>query len=148
LNVIFRNLGCLKLWWLGVFIAPNHQVSRWETAGDGRTGQSGAPPDTHYSVSGAPPRNPTVRVLEQLTVGAFVFLWHRTVWWCTGQSGAPLTRCSDFCRVLCCTVPAVRVDRCALDSRCPLAHRTDSPVNYSGARLRFPESGWLTLVRS
>jgi hypothetical protein len=23
----------------------------------------------------------------------------------------------------------------------------DSPVNYSGARLRFPESGWLTPVR-
>jgi hypothetical protein len=30
-------------------------------------------------VSGALPRHPIVRVLEQLTVGAFVFLWHRTV---------------------------------------------------------------------
>jgi hypothetical protein len=55
-------------------------------------------PDTHCSVSGSPPRHPTVRVLEQLTVGAFVFLWHRIVWWCTGQSGAPPTRYSDFGR--------------------------------------------------
>jgi hypothetical protein len=65
--------------WLGVFIAPNHFHSRWEAAVDGRTGQSGAPPDTHCSVFGAPPRHPIVKVLEQLTVGAFVFLWHRTV---------------------------------------------------------------------
>jgi hypothetical protein len=55
-------------------------------------------PDTHCLVSGALPRHPTVRVLEQLTVGAFVFLWHQIVWWCTEQSGAPLIRCSDFCR--------------------------------------------------
>jgi hypothetical protein len=95
LNVMFRKLGCLKLWWLGVFIALNHQSSRW--GGCCRWAQSGAPPDTHFSVSGAPQRHPTIRVLEQLTVGAFVFLWHRTVWWCTGQSGAPLTCCSDFC---------------------------------------------------
>jgi hypothetical protein len=123
LNVMFRKLGCLELWWLGVFIAPTTKIAVGEAAVDGRTGQSGAPPDTHCSVSGAPPFHPTVRVLEQLTVGAFVFLWHQTVWWCSGQFGAPLTRCSDFCCVLCCTVPAVRVDRCALESGCPLAHR-------------------------
>jgi hypothetical protein len=111
-------------------------------------------------VSGAPPCHPTIRVIEQMTIGAFVFLWHRTVWWCTGQSGAPLTRCSDFCVALLLTVAPVRVNRCTLDSRCPLAHRTvrwhtgqsggtpDSPVNYSGAHLHFPESAWLTLVRS
>jgi hypothetical protein len=29
LNVMFRNLGSLELWWLGVFIALNHQSSRW-----------------------------------------------------------------------------------------------------------------------
>jgi hypothetical protein len=28
LNVIFRKLGCLKLWWLGVFIAPRSQPPR------------------------------------------------------------------------------------------------------------------------
>jgi hypothetical protein len=100
LNVMFRKLGCLKLWWLGVFIAPTTKLVVGEAAVYGRTGQSGAPLDTHCLVSGAPPCHPTVRVLEQSTVGAFVFLWHRTVWWCTGQSGAPLTRCSDFCRAL------------------------------------------------
>jgi hypothetical protein len=73
LNVIFRKLGCLKLWWLGVFIALNHQGSRWEAAVDGRTGQFGAPPDRHCAMSGVLPRHPTVRVLEQLTIGAFVF---------------------------------------------------------------------------
>jgi hypothetical protein len=124
LNVMFIKLGCLELWWLGVFIALNHQSSRWEATGDGRTGQSGAPPDTHCLVSGAPPRHPTVRVQEQLTVGAFVFLWHWAVWWCTGQSGAPLTRCSDFCRALYCTVPTVRVNRCTEVAVAPLAHRT------------------------
>jgi hypothetical protein len=84
----------------GVFaFAPTTtKVAIGEAAVDGRTGQSSAPPDTHCSVSGAPPRHPTVRVLEKLTVGAFVFLWHRIVWWCTEQSGAPLTRCSDICR--------------------------------------------------
>ena len=155
LNVIFRKLGCLKLWWLGAFIAPNHQGSRWEAAGDGRTGQSGAPPDTHYSVSGAPPRHPTVRVLEQLIVAALVFLWHRTVWWCTGQSGAPLTRCSDFYRALCCTVHAFRVDRCVARWIAIARWHTeqsgsapDSPMNYSGARPSFPESDWLDPVRS
>ena len=55
-------------------------------------------PDRYCALSGAPPCHPTVRVLEQLTVGAFVFLWHRTVLWCTEHSGAPLTRCSDFYR--------------------------------------------------
>jgi hypothetical protein len=68
--------------------------------------------------------HPTVRVLEQLTIGAFVFLWHRTVWWCTRQSGTPLTRYSDFYCVLCCIVPAVRVDLSTLESRCPQVHRT------------------------
>jgi hypothetical protein len=41
-----------------------------------------------------------------------------------GQSGAPLTSCSDFCRG---TVPhcsSVRVDRCAQIAVAPLAHRT------------------------
>jgi hypothetical protein len=46
---------------------------------DGRTGQSGAPPDRYCSLSGAPPRHPTVRVLEQLTIEGFVLLWHRIV---------------------------------------------------------------------
>jgi hypothetical protein len=61
----------------------------------------------------------------------------------TGQSGAPLTSCSDFCvALLTCQSRPLRAN-----SRCS-AGSPDSPVNYSGARLRFPESGWLTLVRS
>jgi hypothetical protein len=50
LNEMFRMLGCLVLWWLGM------------AAVDGRTGQSGAPPDRSCSLSGALPRHPTVRV--------------------------------------------------------------------------------------
>jgi hypothetical protein len=44
---------------------------------DGRTGQSGAPPDTVRCATGhcpmRQPRHPTVRVRAQSTVGAFVF---------------------------------------------------------------------------
>jgi hypothetical protein len=58
----------------GYLYPPTTNVAVGEAAGDWRTGQPGAPPDTHCSVSGVPPRHPTVRVLEQLTVGAFVFL--------------------------------------------------------------------------
>jgi hypothetical protein len=29
LNEMFGMLGCQRLWWLGVFIAPNHLGSRW-----------------------------------------------------------------------------------------------------------------------
>jgi hypothetical protein len=39
-------LGCLEEWWLGVFIAPTTKMSLGNSAVDGRTGQSGAPPDT------------------------------------------------------------------------------------------------------
>jgi hypothetical protein len=124
LNAMFGMLGWLWMRWLGVFIAPNHFHSRW--GGCCRWTHQTVRCATGHSLLSvrAPPRHPTVRVLEQLTVGAFVFLWHWTVWWCTGQSGAPLTRCSDFCVSLCCIVPAVRVDCCVLDSRYSLAHRT------------------------
>jgi hypothetical protein len=65
----------------GVFIALNHQGSRWESAGDGRTRQSGAPPDRHCSLFGASPRHPTVMVQSS------VDRW--TLSSCgTGQSGA------------------------------------------------------------
>jgi hypothetical protein len=64
----------------------------------------------------------------------------------TGQSGAPLSFCSDFCRVYCCALFAVRVDRWREVAVAPLAHRTvrctpDSPVNFSGAAFHFPEAG-------
>jgi hypothetical protein len=64
----------------------------------------------------------------------------------TGQSGAPLSFCSDFCRVYCCALFTVRVDRWREVAVAPLAHQTvrctpDSPVNYSGAAFCFPEAG-------
>jgi hypothetical protein len=59
-----------------------------------------------------------------ITVGGFVLLWHRTVRWHTGQFGAPLTCCSDFCRSTVLHYSSVRDDRCTLDSHCPLAHQT------------------------
>jgi hypothetical protein len=117
---------------------------------DGRTGQSGAPPDRHCRLSGAPPRHPTVRVLEQLTVGGIVFLRHRTVRchteqvmftvWCASDF------CSHFCRALLCTV-AFAESTVARVSRCS-AGVPDSPVNYSGVRLVKPESGWFSPVRT
>jgi hypothetical protein len=42
----------------------------------------------------------------------------------TGQSGAPLTCCSDFCAALLLHYSFGRVDRCAQVAVAPLAHRT------------------------
>jgi hypothetical protein len=95
----------------GVFIALNHQGSRW---GDycrwsHRTGP------VHYSVR--------CHVTQPLgfgvrsTVGALSPCG-------TGQSGAPLTFCSDFCRALftyCSTLQSRPLRELAFD---PLAHRT------------------------
>jgi hypothetical protein len=82
LNENLGKLGCLEWWWLGVFIALNHQTTvgagccRWahrtvrcashvtqplgfgsfcplEALSSSGTGQSGAAPDRHFSLSGA-----------------------------------------------------------------------------------------------
>jgi hypothetical protein len=46
----------------GIYSLPTTS-SRWLiSAGDGRTGQSGAPPDSHYALSGARHVSATVRV--------------------------------------------------------------------------------------
>jgi hypothetical protein len=42
----------------------------------------------------------------------------------TGQSGDSLILCSDFCRVYCCSLFTVRVDRWREVAVAPLAHRT------------------------
>jgi hypothetical protein len=68
-----------------------------KAAGDGRTGQSGAPPNMHCRLSGAPPHHPTVRVLEQSTVGGFVLMRHRTVRCHTGHVLFTVRYASDFC---------------------------------------------------
>jgi hypothetical protein len=69
LNVNLRKLGYLEWWWLGVFIALNHQTtvgtgcSRWVHR------------IVRCTIGHCPvrqPCHPTVRVLELLTVGGFV----------------------------------------------------------------------------
>jgi hypothetical protein len=119
-------------------------VAVGEAAGDGHTGQSSAPPDRHCSLSGVLPRHLIVRVRSWSTVGGFVLLWHRTVRCHTGQSGAPLTSCSDFCR------DTVHLSESTIGPSEPLLRllngqsggTPDSPVNYSGGRPVIPESGW------
>jgi hypothetical protein len=49
---------------------------------------------------------------------------HRTVWCNTEQYGAPLTFCSDFCRVTVLNCSPIRVDRYPQISVAPLVHRT------------------------
>jgi hypothetical protein len=63
----------------GVFIALNHQGSRWGVAGDGRTGEFGAPPNRYCAQSGALPRHPTVRVWSEVEHWSFVLLLHQIV---------------------------------------------------------------------
>jgi hypothetical protein len=109
-------LGSYTLKWpVGVvFIATNQNVAvaegcwRW----------------AHRTVSGALPRQLVVRAWSWSTVGGFVLTWHRTVRCDTGQSGAPLTNCSDFCCAHCYVLFTVRVDHCAQIVVAPLVHRT------------------------
>jgi hypothetical protein len=114
-------------------------VAVGEAASDGRTRQSGAPPDRHCSLSSPLPRHPTVRVWSWSTVGGFVLLRHRTV------------RCpSDFAALTsawyCAALFLLSELTVGADSRCS-AGTPDSLVIYSGARTRIPESGWFGLVR-
>jgi hypothetical protein len=112
---------------LGVpFIAPRHlgavgtqQGRQFLPSVGWRTGQSGAPPDNHCSMSGAD----LLPFLAQSTVGSSGWLVHQTVWcpqptvgaghaspadcatdhcaggrWLTGQSGAPPDSPVNFSR--------------------------------------------------
>jgi hypothetical protein len=117
-----------------VFIALNHQGNRWEAAGDGRTGQSGAPPDRSCSLSGALPCHPTIRVRSSVDHWSFVSLRHRTVR-CPSDFLVWLLRCTVAALFTFAESTVARVSRCS-------AGTPDSPVNYSGVRLHFPESGW------
>jgi hypothetical protein len=106
-----------------------------------RTGQSGAPPDSHCSMSGAD----LFPILAQSTIADSWQLAHRTL------SGAH--------RTVRCPLPTVSVghalpadcvaDRCAGgrwltgQSGAP----PDSPVNYSRTPPNFPESGLFTEVQ-
>jgi hypothetical protein len=120
-----EKLGCLEWWWLEGIYSPNHQNSRWgglmsmgapdspvrqprhptvrvltvSTVGaltSWCTGQSGAAPDSHCSLSGAPSDAAlTLRELSghcsrcQPTVEVDRCAGDRCSAWHTGQSGAP-----------------------------------------------------------
>jgi hypothetical protein len=85
LNAMCRMLGWLEWWWLGVFIALNHQTTVGVAAVDGCTGQSGAPPDTVRCAS---------HVTQPLWFGSFWPLEALSSSG-TGQSGAePDRHCS------------------------------------------------------
>ena len=128
---------------VGVFIAFNHQSSHW--GGCWRWAHRTVRCATGHSLfsvrcATTSPNRYGSRAVDCwrpcLLVAPDSLVVHRTV-------SCP----SDLCRgtVLHCSF--VRVDHCALHSRYP-AGTPDSPVNYSGARPRFPKSGWLDHVRS
>jgi hypothetical protein len=93
----------------GIYSLPTTSSCWLNSAGDGRTGQSGAPPDRHYALSGARHVSATVRVQSRSTVGAFVVLLHQTVR-CPLTSGL---HCSSW-----------QVNVVAQGAVAPLAHRT------------------------
>jgi hypothetical protein len=133
--------------WGGMY---SHQpnCSRWR-----RLLAMGAPdsPVHNRTVSGASPRHLVVRPWSWSTVGGFVLMWHRTVRRHTGQSGAPLTFCSDIWIALF----TLQSRPLCTDSRCsagapdsPVAHRT---VRWIIAELRMGKPNlkslsWFTLV--
>jgi hypothetical protein len=139
--VLAENLDALKCGGWGYLYPQPPKWSLGKAVCDGRTGQSGAPPDT-------------IRCASHVTQSLGFDHWssdmwgHRTVRWCTGQSGgasdrscslsgAPSGACSDFymrsrtvhCSYLQTTVGAVVVAP---------AGTPDSLVNYSGEQ--FPET--------
>jgi hypothetical protein len=78
--------------WGGIY---SHQpnCSRWKAAGDGRTGRSGTPPDSVWCTTEQCPVSR--HVILSLGLGAGQPLEALSP--CgTGQSGAPLTFCSDI----------------------------------------------------
>jgi hypothetical protein len=89
LNAMAENLDALNVWWLGVFITPTTKVVVGNSAVDGRTGQSGAPPDTVRCAS---------HVTQPLGFDRWSSdLWgHRTVRWCTRQVLFTV-RCAFWC---------------------------------------------------
>jgi hypothetical protein len=141
------------MWWLGGIYSPNHQVAVWP-----RLLAMGAPdsPVRH--------RTRTIQCLVLCHVsqllGSRAGQPLEALSSCgTGQFGAtsncpvPLRlRCSNFCAILFTTIALCRVDRWRRE---PLLRwligqfggTPDSPVNYSGARPRFSDSGWLRVVR-
>jgi hypothetical protein len=104
-------------------------------------------PDRHCSVSGAPPHHPTVRVRSRVDCWSFVLLRHRTVRCPSDFAALTFVRYCDALFLL--SESTVGARYLLLRWHTGQSGGTpDSPMNYSRARLRFPESGWLTPVRS
>jgi hypothetical protein len=117
LNEMFEMLGWLWMRWLGVFIAPNHFHSRrwrcWQWAH--RTVRCATRHPLFIVRCSA--RQLIVRVRSWLTIGAFVFLLHRTV-------RCPLTLLLWLYRALFTVASAFAVDRWRKLAVAPLAHQT------------------------
>jgi hypothetical protein len=135
-----QNTWMLGVMVVGVFIALNHQEAVGEDSWRWAHRQSGAPPDRSCSLSGAPPRHPTVRVRSLVDRWSFVFLRHRTVR-CPSDFLLWLLRCTVDALVTFAESTVARVSHC-------FAGTPDSQVNYSRARLLKPESGWFNHVRA
>jgi hypothetical protein len=132
------KLGCNE-WWSGWDIySPNHQTCRLgEAAVAGRTGQSGAPPDT-------------VRCASHVTWPLGFDRWSSDRWGLLAVRCA-CCACSDLCarrhalnalqstiaREVVVAPLAHRTVRCAT-GHCPV-HTPDGPVNYNGAASIFPK---------
>jgi hypothetical protein len=119
----------------GLFIPPTHFHSRW--GGCWRWAHQ-----TCCSLSGAPPRHPTVRVWSLVDRWSFVFLRHRTVRF--PSDFAALTS-AWYCSVLfICAESTIGADsRCSAGSPdSPVAHRTVQWI-IAECALEFPRvAGW------
>jgi hypothetical protein len=135
--VLAENLDALKCGGWGYLLPQPPKWPLGKAVVEGRTGQSGAPPDT-------------VRCASHVTQLLGFDRWssdkrgHRTVRWCTGQSLFTV-RCAFWHLLwLCARCPRTIAhcspfaDDCWRRSRCSAWHTEqsgatpDSPVNYSG----------------
>jgi hypothetical protein len=138
LNVISEKLGCQKMWWLGVFIAPNHLVVVGQGCWRWAHQTVRCATEQHCSLSGALPRHPTVRIRSWVDHWSFVFLRHRQSS-ATPDSPVPSDfaalssawHCSLSLFTLQSTVARIESLLCWLIGQS--GGTPNSPVNYSGA---------------
>jgi hypothetical protein len=102
------------------------------------TGQSGAPSDSHCSMSGAD----LLPFLAQATVAALGQLAHRTLSGAHRTVRCPLPTVAAATRRPQIARPTVGADDCWLTGQSGAP--PDSPVNYSCTPPNFPESGLFT----
>jgi hypothetical protein len=132
LNVKSENLDALKCGGWGIFIAQPPKWSLGRLSVDGRTGQSGAPPDS-------------VRCASHVTQPLGFDRWSPDRW---GHQTVRCAfwRCPDFCanypRTVAHRSPFAddrwRCSRCSAWHTGQFGGTPDSPVNYSG--VAFPET--------